>query len=487
MRRPTVRLTVDKVRLTKFPAGNLSSASFGKHDRGAARTFFRGDGPHPMPDEQGDVVVIGAGVAGLVAALRLAKGGRRVVILEGRDRIGGRVWSEIADNWPMPIEYGAEFIHGGNQSLEAWLKRCGLSKAGIIDQHWLVAGGTRTSRPDTWDRIDAVMRKIGPRFKGSFAQWLGRQGNRVPPDDLVLAKSFVEGFQGAPLQKMSAPSLYSATKEPEEQSRIGGGYGRWIRCLKREVEKSGVEVRLRTRVDRVNWRRGRVEVFSRRQRWEADAVLVTVPLGVLQAKRSSPGAIRFVPALKEKERLWRKLPVGHAVRIVLRMKPDVWKREEIPPEMRARSGRCFGFIHSSLPFFPVWWAESPRPVLVGWTGGPAVVKLAGKSRAGVFREAKHALAKLLGCDERKLAAMIADYRTHDWTTDPLTRGAYSFSVAGHETAPAKLAKPVANTLFFAGEATADPLELGTVHGALSSGERAAEEIKKVTQSHGRSH
>jgi monoamine oxidase len=119
-------------------------------------------------------------------------------------------------------------------------------------------------------------------------------------------------------------------------------------------------------------------------------------------------------------------------------------------------------------------------VLVGWTGGPAAKKLAGKTSASVFREAKRTLAGLLGCDERRLASMIADFRTHDWTSDPLTRGAYSFSVAGHETAPAKLAKPVANTVFFAGEATADPLELGTVHGALSSGERAAGEIERAS-------
>jgi monoamine oxidase len=119
-------------------------------------------------------------------------------------------------------------------------------------------------------------------------------------------------------------------------------------------------------------------------------------------------------------------------------------------------------------------------VLVGWTGGPAAKKLAGKTSASVFREAKRTLAKLLDLDEQRLASMIADFRTHDWTSDPLTRGAYSFSVAGHETAPAKLAKPVANTVFFAGEATADPLELGTVHGALSSGERAAGEIERAS-------
>ena len=72
-----------------------------------------------------------------------------------------------------------------------------------------------------------------------------------------------------------------------------------------------------------------------------------------------------------------------------------------------------------------------------------------------------------------------DWRTHDWAADPLTRGAYSFSIAGLEDAPQRLAKPIAGTLFFAGEATADALDLGTVHGALTSGDRAAREISRV--------
>ena len=158
----------------------MASLHKDRHRRNGAvsRTFWRGNGPHPMPDEKFDVVVIGAGVAGLIAAHRLANAGRRVVVLEGRDRVGGRVCSETAKHWPMPIELGAEFIHGGNPALEAWLKRCRLRKAGVIDQHWLVSKGTRVSRSDAWERIDAVMRKIGPRFTGSFAQWLRKSGKK---------------------------------------------------------------------------------------------------------------------------------------------------------------------------------------------------------------------------------------------------------------------------------------------------------------------
>jgi monoamine oxidase len=104
------------------------------------------------------------------------------------------------------------------------------------------------------------------------------------------------------------------------------------------------------------------------------------------------------------------------------------------------------------------------------------MRLAGLPPKKIFEQARRTLAKLLDCRETELAKTILDWRTQDWSADPLTRGAYSFSVVGQEDAPKQIARPVAGTLFFAGEATADPLELGTVHGALASGERAAREI-----------
>jgi monoamine oxidase len=118
-------------------------------------------------------------------------------------------------------------------------------------------------------------------------------------------------------------------------------------------------------------------------------------------------------------------------------------------------------------------------VLVGWTGGPSAEKLAGMSPQLVFEQAVKSLAKFFGCSGEAMSRAIVDWRMHDWTADPLTRGAYSYSVAAMENLPQQMARPVNRTLFFAGEALADALELGTVHGALSSGERAAGEILGV--------
>jgi monoamine oxidase len=423
-----------------------------------------------------DVVVVGAGVAGLAAACRLSRSGKRVVVVEGRDRIGGRILNESISGWPVPAELGAEFIHGGNAVLTRWIRRAHLRTAPVEDEHWWISPAGPEKVGDAWEKIDGVMEKIGPKFRGSFASWMERHRREVAPDDLQLAATFVEGFQGAPIDRMSAPSLFQATQSNEEQARIVGGYSRLLAAMLRELKRQKVPIVTRQVVREIEWRRRAVRLRSRTETWTAKAVIVTLPLGVLRAKPGETGAVRFVPALKPKEKLWRTLPIGHALRVVIRFRSDFWTRGVIPKEMRANGGRAFGFLHSRERFFPVWWSKAPAPILVGWTGGPAAEELSRFTPRAQFREARRTLAALLGCLQTVLGRAVVDFRIHDWTSDPLTRGAYSFSVAREEDAPTRLARAVDSTLFFAGEATADPLELGTVQGALASGERAAGEL-----------
>jgi Monoamine oxidase len=427
-----------------------------------------------------DVVVIGAGAAGLMAAARLAAAGRRVVVWEARDRIGGRIWSEERKGWPLAVELGAEFVHSGNEVMEEVLKAAGVRKRRIEERHWLAGDGRQAAMNDAWERIYAVMEKIGPRFRGSFAEWLKRHSAEVTAPDRALAETFVKGFDGAPLERMSARALFEASQEDEEQFRPSKRYASVVEMLARKFLRAGGEIRLEAVVRRVRWSRAGVKVEDERgNEVEARCALVTVPLGVLKAKRGDRGAVRFEPRLKGKENVLARVESGHARRVVLRMREDIWRRGPIPAALREREGRAFGFLHSEEEAFPVWWAEAPKPVLVGWTGGPAAAAMGGWSDAHVLRAACATLARLLGCEEKALRAAVREARSHDWAADAFTRGAYSFAVAGAEKAPEELGRPVGGVLFFAGEATAERLELGTVHGALASGVRAAGEIERV--------
>lgn len=121
-----------------------------------------------------DAVAIGAGVAGLVAAARLGRAGQRVVVLEARERVGRRIWTLRERGWARPVELGAEFIHGGNPVLDRLPHAAGIAPRPAPQREWLVRGGERKAADDAWDRIDGVMRRIGRRFRGSFAEWLER-------------------------------------------------------------------------------------------------------------------------------------------------------------------------------------------------------------------------------------------------------------------------------------------------------------------------
>jgi monoamine oxidase len=229
-------------------------------------------------------------------------------------------------------------------------------------------------------------------------------------------------------------------------------------------------------VTRVGWKHDAVEVRAGGRLFSARAIILTLPLGVMLARPPRRGAVRFDPPLRAKRKVIAKMGIGHVVRITLRFDGRRWKRI-LPGVLRGTARGGFGFIHSRMAGVPVWWSLGRAPVLTGWAGGPMAAKLARRSRRGVFEKALASLGALLGVTRRELRRIVTAWEFHNWSRDPYSRGAYSFITAGHERAAEKLREPMRRTLFFAGEATAGGGEAGTVHGALTSGLRAAEEVR----------
>lgn len=419
-----------------------------------------------------DVIVVGSGIAGLTAARELARR-RRVLVLEARERAGGRIQTAMTEGGA--VELGAEFIHGGNPAFWRLLRQLGLRAAPVPQRHWLRRDGRLHRSDDLWGRVGRVMEAIGAaRSKGkSVGELWPRAKGAVPEDDLALARHFIEGFEAAPLIRMSAAAMGSIGEE-EAQWRLPGGYGRLVAALQADVLRRGGEVRCGHRVEGIRWRKGSVSVDG----FAARAVLVTVPLGL-------EAGLGFRPVLRARRRL-RRLELGRVVRVTLLFGEGFWADRLLPTELRGPGGRKFGFVHSlggagAPPAFPTWWARGPAPILVGWVGGPGADKLAALTPARLRARALESLARILGVRTEALRARLKGFAVHDWTADPLARGAYSYARAGWENAPRQLARPVARTIFFAGEATADPAELGTVHGAHASGLRAAKEIVRALE------
>ena len=429
-----------------------------------------------------DVVVIGAGAAGVAAARALHDAGVSVVVLEARERIGGRILTLRGGQSPVPIELGAEFIHGRAEALNELIDDARLTTVDVSGQRY--AAGGRRLRPlnDFWEQLDRVMRRMPkpPSNDRSFQEFLDtRPGGRRLARERGLALQWVEGFHAADpriasVHALSAGGWPADDAEERRLGRIIDGYDRVIEWLAAPVAP---RIRLGAVVTRVHWQPGTVAVHveqpDRRSRVmiDARAAVIAVPLGVLKASPGEVGAIEFVPALAQKQRALDLLAVGSVVRVVLRLREPVWA-----PRYDALT-----FLHSNDPDFPTWWTGYPlrTPVVVGWRGGPGARRLLQLRPDELESRAVTSLARQLRVSRQRLRSLVEGFWTHDWEHDPFARGAYSYVTVGGADATAALARPLRRTLFLAGEAVETEGSTGTVDGAISSGRRAAKQVLRA--------
>ncbi|HKW68246.1 MAG TPA: FAD-dependent oxidoreductase, partial [Terriglobales bacterium] len=207
----------------------------------------------------------------------------------------------------------------------------------------------------------------------------------------------------------------------------------------------------------------------------------TLPLSILQLPPSSPGAVHFIPTLDAKQAALSQLAMGTAVHVSMVFREAFWREAAFA----GATGNLadMQFLFSDNPWLPTWWSKLPSqaPVLVGWSAGPRAQQFCGQPASVVTGKAVEALAAILGMTAERVSSLLQAAYVHDWQADPFSRGAYSYVLAGGaEQAQRELAAPLADTLFFAGEATNSQGHHATVHGAIASGYRAAAELLKRT-------
>jgi monoamine oxidase len=440
-----------------------------------------------------DVVIIGAGAAGIAAARELHEQGLRLTVLEARERIGGRVWTHRDPKTHLPIELGAEFIHGTAEEIEKILQEAHLPVVDIEGRRWMVSGTRWTPLDDFWTRLYRVMHLLdnGSKRDRSFQAFLDtRPGGKRLARDRQLARQFVEGFHAADPRLISTKALAESGTPGEEvrETRLGhvvDGYDRLIEWMATPVAD---RIRLGAIVTRVTWSRGHALVEVKhadgRDRFEVEAraVLVTVPLGVLQAPRGDVGAIAFEPNLGPVKRAaLDSLVSGSVVRVALHLRDRVWASEKFEKKVKDEETDALSFLHSNDPDFPVWWTAYPLrvPVIVGWRGGPGAMRLSQLPPDEIEAQAIASLARHLKTTTTRMRSIVEGVWTHNWELDPFARGAYSYQRVGAANATDVLARPLKRTLFFAGEATGTGGSTGTVDGAIGTGRRAAKQIMRA--------
>jgi len=327
-----------------------------------------------------NVLIIGAGAAGLAAARDLATAGVPVTILEARERIGGRVYTYHDSTAAVPIELGAEFVHGKHPALMKILEESMIPFCDVSERHLYFDKGKLINSHEFWNELTALMDLLSlDKPDQTFKEFLASlPDNYVSHQASEVASLFVQGFHASRIDRIGTHGLVKANEAEDEIGgekgfRVLSGYDRVVQALYDEAVAKGAEVKLRTVVKEIHWDSDVVEVVGlddagSQQRFRTARVLITLPLGVLQADSDQPGAVRFVPQLPEEKRdAIQTLVMGHALRITLLFRERFWERLEKREPMSGEEWSQFGFIHNPEASLPTWWTQLHirAPVLVG--------------------------------------------------------------------------------------------------------------------------
>lgn len=444
-----------------------------------------------------DVLVVGAGVAGLTCAVQLGRAGLRVTVIEARDRLGGRIHTVRPPDCPLPVELGAEFVHGTPPELLALLDGAELERRPAFGSPWCTSSnGLRPARweegetDSLFDALDA--HRTPDRTVDAFLEEWTR-AHREQATAVSGARDFVAGFHAADPALMGEHALAHETAAAQAEGgeatvRIPAGYDRLVELLRSQLV-SGVDVRTGTAATAIDWRPGHVRISTqvgdnsaRRgsavpPQLEAARAVLTLPIGVLRA-RTADGGVRPDPMPPTHEQALERLYMGQARRIVMQFREALWTQAGLRAPGVAASLETMGFLQSPAERIAVWWTAAPLgvPLITGWMGGPRAEAYVGSADGEVLALALDSLAGALRLPRQLLADELVRASTYDWGADRWARGAYSYAGLDGMEARRALARPVEDTLYWAGEATHWSGSAGTVHGALASGARAAREL-----------
>ena len=425
-----------------------------------------------------DAIIIGAGAAGLAAGRELSRAGKKVLLLEARSRIGGRINTLTVPEFSIPLEAGAEFIHGEMPVTQSLLKEAGISFFPSEGNFYNFRNGKFLESDGLGTTFSAIFEKAGLLKQDlPFAKFLDEYLNEDKYKTIrETAKSLAEGYDVADVQRVSTFALLEEWKDFGQSAsyRIKGGHIKLAEFLSEETKKHGGEIFLSTVVKEIRWKQDNVEVIdSNSKNFSAQKILITVPLGVLQSKPNEEAHINFSPPIPEKLKSAKSIGYGTVMKVFLEFKNAFWESAE----NQIRTTPELGFLITDTPF-TAWWTQLPdkTPLLTGWLAGPNAENNKNKSEDEIISMALNALGYVFNTNKTFLEKNLLAGKAFNWQTDPCSLGAYSYATVESTKAKKVLAKPVEETIFFAGEALSEGAAMGTLEVALENGIATAKKL-----------
>jgi len=424
------------------------------------------------------IIIIGAGMAGLNAARELLRAGKKVTIVEGRDRIGGRIHT-LEQQFSVPVDSGAEFVHGDLPLTKKLASHAGAPLSKKKGQLYKYENGMVTpidSMIEDYKELIGALKDL--KTDMPLSEFLRTSPIGSNEKAKRSAIRLAEGFDVADIDKISAFAVRDEWKEEStiaEPYVLKEGYGSLAHKLYQECLDAGCQVLLSTPVSGIRWKKHRVAVLcGQHQQFEAEQVIITVPLGILNSQPAERHHIHFMPELPEKINAAKQIGYGPVVKAIFEFKEVFWDLDDYKGLAQQTPNLAFMI---SDGHFPTWWTHPSAPsIITGWAGGPKAEQLKHSPDQEIEELALSELAKIFSVTPAWLRGRLHWYHIANWGNDPFSYGAYSYEMTGSEEARKIMQQPVEDTVFFCGEALDDSGISGTVEAALSSGIKTAKKI-----------
>jgi monoamine oxidase len=420
----------------------------------------------------GHIIIVGAGAAGLMAARELARAGRKVTLLEARERCGGRIHSLSEKEFGYRADAGAEFIHGEAPFTHALMAEAGLKSMPVDGARWHVANGA-FSQDDPADRQMRLLHRVARELDQDITVTELLDLHFAGDEFAALRRSvlgMVQGYDAADPDRASVFALRDEWMGGErgDQGRIVGGYAALVDFLVAECRRHGVTMRFQAEVSAVESSDDGVVV-----RWadggiaRGDLVVLTVPLPLLRT-------IALPPGMRDQRAAAEAIGFGNVIKLLLRFERRWWLEDS----ERDLSDMLFVLSEAKVP---VWWTQHPRDaaVLTGWLAGPPTNAFADCDETALIDAGLGALADIFKKPVELLRQQLVASHVTDWGKDPFARGAYSYATLETRAAQDVLTRWDGGPVLISGEAMYRGRDMGTVEAALASGQHTARMILAV--------